>query len=136
ARGTPEAHAALRRALAASHVRVKIDASGPVERAWLSRDGTRILTGGGRLELWDAASGRRLARVPGFDGSFSADGRRAVAVADTAVRVLDARTGARTLVLRAPDRPSAAALSRDGRYVAAASGGRLRVWNADTARPR
>jgi WD40 repeat protein/tRNA A-37 threonylcarbamoyl transferase component Bud32 len=132
---------------------------GEVRFADYSPDGRRLITGSGdRAQLWDAATGRRLAalRVPGLAvaaADFSPDGRRVVLVfqgqvlahyrggaeclyTDRAARVWDAATGKEIAVLKGhEDRIVSARFSPDGKRVVTASWDKTaRLWDAATGK--
>ena len=77
--------------------------------AAFSSDGSRVLTAtGGAARLWDAKTGAELSRLASGRGdvrfaALSPDGTRIVTVnSDDTARVLDARSGAELLVIKAP----------------------------------
>jgi WD40 repeat protein len=91
------------------------------------------------IYLWQATSGKRLARLPGRGPrlrtslAFSPDSKRIVTTSDKSVTIWSASTGARLVRWRASVRT--AAFSSDGRHVlTTGSGGNARVWNAATGR--
>lgn len=129
---TDQAVDALRQALVASRVRLRLASGGPsLGRAALSPDGSRAVTlaDGGPGRLWDARSGRMLAELRGHSltavaASFSADGRRVLTAAqDGTIRVWDGRTGRSLATMRNEhrgffeNRVVGAKFSPDGRLV-------------------
>jgi WD40 repeat protein/DNA-binding SARP family transcriptional activator len=92
----------------------------------------------GRAEIWDVATGRRLAVLPGRSGAatdvvFSPDGSRvAVGGTDATVRLYDAGSGEQQLVLRG-HRWGAFFLdfSPDGTMLASGAHTEVRVWALD-----
>jgi WD40 repeat protein len=133
---------------------------GEVRFARFSPDGQRIVTGSGdRTRIWDAATGRELARlrVPSLQvvsADFSPDGRRVLTTfsgamlaqyrgaptclyTDRAARLWDAGTGKEIAVLKGhQDRIVSATFSRDGRWIVTASWDQTtRLWDAVTGKP-
>lgn len=106
---TEQAVEALREALVASHARASLDygASARVIAA-ASPKAQRVVTvrDRGEARLWEAHTGRLLARLRGHNGiassaTFSSDGRFALTAAqDGTSRVWDARRGRKLAVLR------------------------------------
>ena len=90
--------------------------------------------------VWDAASGRELARLAHEDSvlaaGFSPDGARIVtASADKTARVWDAASGRELARLAHEDRVLAAGFSPDGaRIVTASEDKTARVWDAASGR--
>ena len=87
---TPEAETALRQALDASHVRVRLTHREPVVHAVFAPDGKTILTGSedGTARLWRASDGKALAILRGQGEeiksvAFRPDGRYAVTTSYT-----------------------------------------------------
>jgi WD40 repeat protein len=115
---------------------------GAVHDAAFSPDGKTIVTASLRLQLWDSATGRLLARdfpdtpdpVPAV--AFSPDGERILAhqPSRSEVRLYDARTGQPVgRAMRHDDAVLSAAFSPDGRLVATASrDGTARLWDTAT----
>jgi WD40 repeat protein len=117
---------------------------GPVLRAHFSRDGRRISTAGadGSARVWDAASGKELLQVRhelyATEALLTSDGRRLITTSsDCRTRVWDAQTGRRLAECADQgDEVLMAAVSPTDRYFATMThGGRLRVWDTDTALP-
>src|SRR5262249_26906965 len=100
---------------------------GSIEAAGFSRDGLRVLLAGGTEAcVWDARSGRLVARLNpgprlGRPASFSRDGTRILIVAGDKAHVVDATTG--TCVISLPHRAPVtwAAFHPDGRLVVTTS---------------
>ena len=143
---TDQAIDALRQALTASHVRLSLRSGGQaVGRAAFSADGSRAVTLADRGEgrVWDARSGRLVARLRGHTGtasaaSFSDDGRYVLTAAqDATIRVWDARTGRSLAVMRnaypqfEEPRVTGALFSPDGTLVVSHEfpQGNFRVWD-------
>lgn len=122
-------------------------------RVHLNPTGTRLLTPGQVVQVWDVESGNAVVRIPlseGFQGLavFSRDGRLlATGTADGEVSIWDAETGARVsgpmthenLVQRGESGAGITGLhfSPDGSLIASASaGGAAQVWHAASGRPR
>jgi WD40 repeat protein len=129
---------------------------GPVGDAAWSPDGRFVATAAAdhNLKVWDAATGTELRTLRGHGAPvafvwWSGDGRRLISASTRTlkpeIRVWDPATGAEVLVLRGPTNNLApptlsrmVALSRDRRYLAAASfgpdpggaaDGSVRVWD-------
>jgi WD40 repeat protein len=124
------------------------EATGTVNCATVSADGTRIVTGSrhqntGPAQIWDARTGRLLLELTGHKGAVtgvavSADGARVVTGSmDTTARVWDARTG--RLLLELTGHTGAVlsvAVSADGtRVVTGSVDETARVWDTRTGRP-
>jgi WD40 repeat protein len=113
--------------------------------ATFSPDGSQIATADDRAaQIWDGETYRLLFTLPhGCEVSqavYSPDGARLVTVARAMVRIWDAKTGALLHDLRAkpgsaPSDFDGAAISPDGRFVAAidAGGALTRVWDMERA---
>jgi WD40 repeat protein len=93
---------------------------------------------GGTVDVWDSASGRRIAHLDGSRGvvglAFSPDGSRlATGSQDGTVALWDARSGERLLVLRGPHTlVSSVAFDPDGsRLASVGADGVVRVWALD-----
>ena len=93
---------------------------------------------GGHVDVWDSASGRRVATLAGSRGvigiAFSSDGSRlATGSQDGAVQVWDPRSGERLLDLHGPRTlVSSVAFSPDGsRLATVGADGTVRVWALD-----
>ncbi len=122
------------------HLPTKHDA-----RAALNWAGTLLaaVSAEGPVRLWDAATGREVARLDGHDedstdAAFSPDGRLlATAGVDATVRLWDVASGTRVAVLRGhTDGVWRIAFSADGRLLASGSNDRtVRLWDARTRAP-
>jgi RNA polymerase sigma factor (sigma-70 family) len=95
----------------------------------------------GTLRVWDAATGKELARFGDHQAdvrcvAYSADGRLLASGGDDcAARIRDAATGKERLVIDAHPAPVRhVAFSPDGRVLATASGDAVRLWTAASGR--
>lgn len=114
-------------------------------RAALNRAGTLLAaaSGEGSVRLWDAATGREVARLDGHDedstdAAFSPDGRLlATAGVDATVCLWDVASGKRVAVLRGhTDGVWRVAFSADGNLLASGSSDRtIRLWDARALTP-
>lgn len=144
---------ALRRALGASHVRLRLAPAKArdVRQATWNADGTRVLTladdgsRNDRLRVWDAASGRPIGRsfIHGggvLDALLSPDGRRAVTLGQDRRawiwREHAGRWSRHGEPIALGDSLLRGAMRADGRQVALAEmGTSIQVWNLDAAAP-
>jgi serine/threonine protein kinase/WD40 repeat protein len=111
--------------------------------ATFSPDGSQIATADDRAaQIWDAKTYRLLFTLPHgcevYQAIYSTDGTRIVTVAKTMARIWDARSGALLHDFKAkrgeaPSDFDSAAISPDGRFVAAidAGGALTRVWDTE-----
>jgi WD40 repeat protein len=118
---------------------------GHVGRVWqagFSPEGRTLVTSDDRdVHLWDATSGRELARLSGhtdsvFAAQFSPDGARlATAGADSTIRVWDARSG-RSLATQGGQRGRVETVvwTPDGRILLSAGQDGARMWDPSGAR--
>jgi WD40 repeat protein/DNA-binding SARP family transcriptional activator/class 3 adenylate cyclase/energy-coupling factor transporter ATP-binding protein EcfA2 len=110
-----------------------VDPTGRLVATESGRSGSQV------VELWDAASGNRVAALPGHTASvtdmvFGPDGSRlATATEDGTVRVWDPESGEELVVLRGHDAVvGSVAFSPDGaRLASVAADGLVRVWTLD-----
>lgn len=118
---------------------------GHLARATLNLDGTLLATIGGDdglVGIWDAATGREVARLPGSDKpsldlalKFHPDGSLLAATGENGtVRLWDVDTHALVAVLGGhTDLVSGAGFSADGRLLATGSLDKtIRIWNVQT----
>ncbi|KPI25794.1 WD-40 repeat-containing protein [Actinobacteria bacterium OV320] len=142
---TASARRGLMAALAASHLRARLDGhTDTVRRIAWSPDGRLLATASrdGTARIYDARSGRTLLVLSCDDVmvecvAWSPDSARVATVGrDRVVRIWDAVSGEPTRLLTgAGDLSRQVAWSPDGRHVAASSKDRtVRVWEADTGR--
>jgi len=139
-RHTPEAETALNRALALSRVRATLSGhAGPVNRAAVSPDGTRLVTASAdkTLKLWDAKDGRNLLTFSGHlgpvaDAAFSFDGSMVASVSeDGNLGIWDAASGGNLRMLPNGGAATAVAFSPTAPLVAAGSeNGAIKIWEA------
>jgi WD40 repeat protein len=115
----------------------------------LSPDSRWLLTGNGtRFRLWDAATGKFVAKIEGNLAEFSPDSRRLIVAGSKELRVLDLETlKAVTRLIPAEERVRHAKFSPDGRRLLTTGGpvppslalnsgsSVLQVWDAETLRP-
>jgi WD40 repeat protein len=115
---------------------------GPVNTAFFSRDGTRVVTASddGSARVWDAAKGFETAILRGHRGPvrtavFSRDGSRVVTASeDRTARVWDVVTGDELALLQGHEgKVNTAIFSPDGKRTVTASDDRTaRVWDVVT----
>jgi eukaryotic-like serine/threonine-protein kinase len=109
---------------------------GPIKCACFSPDSKRLLTGGAGPQLWDAQTGRELAKLEGHPGQvvsvcFSPDGKTAL-TGGAGVRLWDAETGRQQFAFEADG--LVACFSRDGKIIFAAGNRSARLWDAETGK--
>jgi len=115
--------------------------SGPVRSIAFSPDDKRVAAGAqntGQIEVWDVASGQRLAALTGHGAGvealqFTPDGTRVASGSfDQTVRIWDADTYDSLLTLRDHEEPiTSMVFSPDGTDLySSASGGTVRIWEA------
>ena len=111
-----------------------------VGRAELSPDCKILAAGGGDtrggvLKLWEVATGKELASLPGYTNSlysltFSADGKRLASGSLESVQVRDVDAHNAIASFKGlPYGASALALNRDGTKVAGMGGGQAKLWD-------
>jgi WD40 repeat protein len=117
------------------------DGSVVVNSVAVSRDGRRIVAGGGNgmVNLWNADTGERTRSLRGHTAgvacvAISPDGKRVASGGhDNTVNVWDADTGERVLSLSGAERiVSSVAFSPDGKRIAVSADSTLKVWDAGT----
>jgi len=141
---TPEAIAAIRRALASSHVRLRLKPppGAAVERVSAAADDRRLVASDeDSTTLADARTGREVERLPGRAAATSQGGSRVITADADGAHVFDAETGRPLATLTAPGLVIDAAVPTGGdEWVAAAAqthGGRPRavVWRSSDHDP-
>jgi WD40 repeat protein len=118
----------------------------PLTDAEFGPDGTTVLTAGedGTAQVWEAASGRNIARLEGHEGpiwsaSFSPGGERVVTAGeDATARIWSVATGEELVVLKGHERAvTSADFEPDGRTVVTSGlDETLRLWNASNGTQR
>jgi WD40 repeat protein/tetratricopeptide (TPR) repeat protein/tRNA A-37 threonylcarbamoyl transferase component Bud32 len=99
-----------------------------------SPDGRWVLTGG--FLLYEAATGKLVADIPGSRAQFRADSRRLAAIGREELRVLNLETlQTVTHPLPADELADDVAFSADGRRILTTGQSRLRLWDAETCQP-
>jgi serine/threonine protein kinase len=109
-----------------------------IYKSYLSPDGRWVLGGSGfRGQVWEVASGKKVAELPGGVGAFSPDSQRlVVAVYPGSTAVYDLRWQA-IHTIPVPFNPSTLGVSANGRFMI---GGNMRdavrVWDVETGTQR
>lgn len=124
---------------------IRLEHDHPVRAVAFSSDGSRLATGGGRVNpsqgatwIWDSASGKRLGRLRHIAAVnaliFSPDGKfLATAGRDMQVRLWDIDSGEEHAQLVHEDIVYAVTFDPSGRYLATASAdSTARVWDVQT----
>jgi WD40 repeat protein len=113
---------------------------GTVWSAAFNPDGSRIVTASpNAAHIWDAASGKEIAVLPGNwlnYAAFSPDGSRVVTSGGVVVGVWDVATGKEIAVLRDENRMWSAVFSPDGSRIITAmvDGDTARIWDIATGK--
>lgn len=113
---------------------------GMIRHLQFTSDGAKVAAseadGRGHTEmLWDVENGRchRLLKLgAGMSGMAVAPEGDRVAVAKARIYVYDAKTGARTRVIRYPMGWHSVCFTQQGKLIAGCTGGRIFVWDATT----
>lgn len=129
--GAGDARARIWNVRAASPtVTVEVSRTVVTRKATFSPDGTRFVTAADAVDVWDAASGRRIAHTPFHDDKaveslkvvrtvvFTPDGTKTISIMNKRVVVASAQTGNPVAVLTASDSLYALAVSPDGKRIA------------------
>ncbi len=138
-RETREAAAALRRALGASRLRLRIPAGHGLAQAVAAPDGRTVatVTNPGRVRFWRTSDGQEIdvgVTVPWevSDIAYSRDGSKVVVAGDGGVILHRLAPGATPRRLGPPRLVYTASFSADGRYVATGGDSGAVVWSAST----
>jgi WD40 repeat protein len=126
-----------------SAVTIRVDIANALGGVAFSPDGARLAGAGlGRVEVWDASTGRPVSLLQGPSGwvygvSYSPDGARlASGSVDGTVTVWDVATGRQLVSLRGHTRAvTGVAFGPGGRLASGSEDGTVRVWDADRGLP-
>ncbi len=132
-------------ALTGSELMALGDRKADVECVTFSPDGKRIISGDvlGYLKCWNSTGGKELMSVLAespvlYRLAVNPDGSRiaSAGVADTAIKIWDAQTGAKIAVIRGLyQRVESLAFSPDGKLVASGDRGNLiKIWDVESGR--
>jgi len=132
-------------ALTGSEVMALGDRKGDVECVTFSPDGKRIISGDvlGYLKCWDSTGGKELMSVLAespvlYRLAVNSDGSQiaSAGVADAAIKIWDAETGAKIAVIRGLyQRVESLAFSPDGKLVACGDRANLvKIWDVESGR--
>ena len=121
--------------------------SGDLEDSVWSPDGTRILTSGGPLQLWDSETGKRLtiiekSKIQNASVAWSPDGERIVAYVNRTLQIWDAETLEPMQILNVPENmysPDIAIIeTKDGNneYIILSYAKKVQIWKASNFREK
>jgi len=109
-----------------------------VDRVELSPDSKILAAGcsdyrGGEVMLWDIATGKEIASLPGYKNSyyslaFGVDSKRLASGSQASVQVWDLNTHKEIASFKGLSQVSVVALSRDGTMVATVAGEHTKLW--------
>jgi WD40 repeat protein len=109
----------------------------PLGRLAYSPDGKHLAAecSGGTVDIWDVTDGTDLWSLMGRIGSFSPDGTRVAIVGENYTNeVWDVAAGRRVLTLEGAN-SKAMAYNPNGKLLACAGAGGVKLWNAATGQP-